>query len=252
MEFRSIHTLETAENVHIKVELAGLANRVFAFGVDALLMFSLMGVVMIISFVLNAVNHSPEWGNTFTPLAMFIVFFGYNLFQEWLWNGKTVGKAIFGIRVVRNNGQPIGFWEAFGRNLLRVVDVYLSGVGLLVMMFNRSEKRCGDFVAGTIVINDLRVVKLGQSTLSPRTASPEDAPLENGAEQSAAAVGLRITPEEAELLKAYRSRRQQLFAEPRQVLGKALWQYFSQRWHQPVTSDAELDELAAQAGASLH
>jgi uncharacterized RDD family membrane protein YckC len=250
MEFRSIHTLETAENVHIKVELAGLANRVFAFGLDSLLMSMLMGCVFLVSLVLSAVNHSQEWGNTVTPLGMFVMFFGYHLFQEWLWNGKTVGKAVFSIRVVRDNGQPIGFWEAFGRNLLRVVDVYLSGVGLLVMMFNRSEKRAGDFVAGTIVINDLSLAKPGQFPLPPRLTVTQGAPLE-ALEPAEAIVGLRISPEEAELLNAYRSRRPHLFAEPRLLLGKALWQYFSQRWRQPVTSDAELDQLAAQAEASL-
>jgi uncharacterized RDD family membrane protein YckC len=244
MEFRSIHTLETAENVHIKVELAGLANRVFAFGVDGLLMLALTGLVLIFSLIFSVVKVSQELGSTVTPLAMFVVFFGYHLFQEWLWNGKTVGKAIFKIRVVRNNGQPIGFWEAFGRNLLRVVDVYMSGVGLLVMMFNRSEKRCGDFVAGTIVINDQPVVKLGQTTQPPIVT-----PSEPSAIEASPALGLRLTPEESELLKAYRHRRQRLFAESRQVLGHALCQYFSQRWRQPVTSDAELDALAQQAEA---
>lgn len=247
MEFRSIHTLETAENVHIKVELAGLANRVFAFGIDGLLMLALTGIIMILSFILSAAKASQELGSTLTPLASFVVFFGYHLFQEWLWNGKTVGKALFKIRVVRDNGQPIGFWEAFGRNLLRVVDVYMSGIGLLVMMFNRSEKRCGDFVAGTIVINDQPVAKPGQSTLSVRTAAFEEP---SSPEANPAALGLRMTHEEGELLKAYRQRRGRLFAESRQVLGAALRQYFSERWHQPVTSDAELDLLAEQAEAS--
>ena len=251
MEFRSIHTLETAENVHIKVELAGLANRVFAFALDALIMMGLLGLVVIGALLVSAVNHSSEWSSTLIPLGIFVVFFGYNLFQEWLWNGKTVGKVVFHIRVVRDNGQPIGFWEAFGRNLLRVVDVYLSGLGLLVMMFNASEKRCGDFVAGTIVINDLAVLKPGSPILPANVLSSAEPETSVGGIENPAAVGLRLTPEEAELLKAYRSRRSKWFAWPREVLGRALGQYFGERWHQPLRSEAELDHWADLAEANL-
>ena len=246
MELRSIYTLETAENVHIKVELAGLANRVFAFVLDMLLMFGLLGAVMLLVLVLGVVKGSQELVRTAMPLALFIVFFGYHLFQEWLWNGKTVGKAVFKIRVVRNNGQPIGFWESFGRNLLRVVDVYSSGVGLMVMMFNRKEKRCGDFVAGTIVINDQPVTKFAAKT-AHLPALPETQSLSPDSERSSTAVsttlGSRLTAEETELLRAYRSRRKRFLKETRDALSRAFCQYFSYRLHQPVHTDTELDQM---------
>jgi len=241
MEFRSIHTLETAENVHIKVELAGIANRVFAFFIDMLIMLGLLGGVMVLTFILTSARGGQELGRTVMPIGLFVVFFGYHLFQEWLWNGKTLGKAIFNIRVVRNNGQPIGFWESFGRNLLRVVDVYTSGVGLLVMMFNRGEKRCGDLVAGTMVINDQAVAKPGQHSLL-LDAEPVALSLENGA--------LRVTEEEAELLAAFRVRRNGFLVSARRLLSQAMRQYFSQRWHQPVETEEALDRLADQATAS--
>jgi uncharacterized RDD family membrane protein YckC len=240
MEFRSIYTLETADNVMIKVELAGLANRVFAFGIDTLVMGGLMGAVTLLTVILTAMKGAEELGHTLLPLGLLIVFLGYHILQEWLWNGKTIGKTVFSIRVVRNNGQPIGFWEAFGRNLLRVVDVYMSGIGLLVMMCNPSEKRCGDFISGTIVIND-------QSMPGPTILTgvkPIEAPLatENNVEHP-----LRISAEEFELFRAFQSRRKQLSAESRQVLAAAFLQYFSQRWHQPVASWEELEDLLTQA-----
>jgi uncharacterized RDD family membrane protein YckC len=233
MEFRSIHTIETADNVHLKVELAGLANRVFAFGIDGMLMLTLMGAVFLVFTILSFAQSSGEIAKTGIPLGLFIVFFGYHLFQEWLWNGKTVGKAVFKIRVVRNNGQPIGFWESMGRNLLRVLDVYVSGIGLLCMMFNWSEKRFGDYVAGTIVINDQPVYKPvwqqadvadGQSTTATDTLP-----------------AIRMSPEEAELLTAYRARRKMLFAASHARFANALYRYFSGRWYVTVESDEDLD-----------
>jgi uncharacterized RDD family membrane protein YckC len=243
MEFRSIHTIETGDNVHLKVELAGLANRVFAFGIDGLLMLALMGVVFIAFAALAYARSSDEIAKTGVPIGMFVVFFGYHLFQEWLWNGKTVGKAVFNIRVVRNNGQPIGFWESMGRNLLRVLDVYVSGIGLLCMMFNRSEKRFGDYIAGTIVVND-------QPVLKPVWQRHDaEAELETPATETAV---VRMSPEEAELLNAYRTRRNGFLAAARARFADALYRHFSERWHATVTSDADLDTHLDAYQQGLH
>lgn len=237
MEFRSIHTIKTAENVQLKVELAGLANRLFAYFIDTLLMLSMMGMVLILFTLPSFMSGTPEIGKTAIPLAMFLITFGYHLIQEWLWNGRTVGKAILGIRVVRSNGQPIGFWESLGRNLLRVLDVYVSGIGLLVMLFNRDEKRLGDFIAGTIVINDQPVAKPSR----PQLTVPEVE-----ATEGASAVRA-LSPEEVELLKAYRTRRVSLFPEARQRLVQGLCAYLTERLHQPVEKEADLDALLSEA-----
>lgn len=234
MEIRSIHTIETAENVHIKVELAGLAARVFAFLVDLVLMGILTVVVIGIFSLWAYVAHNEQISKTGVPLGTFIVFFGYHLFQEWLWNGRTVGKTLFHIRVVRNNGQALGFWESLGRNLLRLLDVYASGVGLLCMMFNKGEKRFGDFVGGTIVINDAKVFKPTYTALNEQ--NPEGG-------EALTFSGVRITAEEAELLKNYQFRRQKLIKAARHQLASELTEYFSERLHQPVTSEAALDAV---------
>lgn len=230
LEIRSLQTIETAENIHIKVELAGLAARIFAFLVDAVLMGVLTAVVVGLFALWAFVGKSEEIAKTGMPIGTFVVFFGYHLFQEWLWNGRTVGKSLFHIRVVRNNGQAIGFWESLGRNLLRIVDVYASGVGLLCMMFNQGEKRFGDFVGGTMVINDAKILK------PVYVASDES---EQGTEFS----GLRISAEEAELLKAYQSRRDKLLKEPRWQLAQSLCDYFSQKRNQSIHTDLDLDAL---------
>lgn len=242
MEFRSIHTLKTAENVQLHVELAGLANRVFAFAVDFCIMGLLMGLSTLFFSMANFTQTAPELFKTLSPLILFILFFGYHLFQEWLWNGRTVGKAFFKIRVVRNNGQPIGFWEAFGRNLFRVVDVYLSGIGLLCMMFNRSEKRFGDWIAGTIVINDHPLSKPVRPT-SDLSGVLETGPDSASQQHNAPDTMPHITHEERELLMAFFQRKNKLFTESRTQLQQALCQYFSERLHATITTEADLEAL---------
>ncbi len=241
MEIRSLHTIETAENVHIKVELAGLASRLFACLLDGLVMAVLSGLVMGFFTVWAFLQKNDEIAKTGVPLGLFAVFFGYHLFLEWLWNGRTLGKAILNIRVVRNNGQAIGFWESLGRNLLRLVDVYASGIGLLCMMFNRSEKRFGDFVAGTIVINDNKIRKPVYRPVNTVADTDEETGFE----------GLRITAEEAELLKGYQSRRAKLIRASRQQLADALSVYFSDRLQRPIVGEPALDELLSAYMQSL-
>lgn len=243
MEFRSLYAVKTAENIHLHVELAGLVNRVFAFAVDSLIMGLLMGTGLIVISLASITQASPELFKTVGPLGGFVLFFGYHLFQEWLWNGKTVGKALFKIRVVRNNGQPIGFWEAFGRNLFRVIDVYLSGIGLICMMFNRSEKRFGDFVAGTVVINDQPVSKpFRPEAVTPPEAASEGDNISTDSTPSDTPWH-RLSAEESELLKAFLQRRTRFFRTPRTLLSQALCQYFSERLHTDLDTEANLEAL---------
>lgn len=235
MEFRSLHVVETADNVPIHLELAGLANRVFAFGIDTLVMLTIMGFALLGAGLPSLLKMNGEISKTLVPVAMFLVFFGYHLLQEWLWNGRTVGKICLGIRVVRDNGQPIGFWESLGRNLMRVFDVYVMGLGFLCMLVMPNEKRFGDLMAGTLVINDQSVRRRIRTTAEAGERS-DDA--------SVRLPGLRtLTSEEAELIRAYRSRRDGLLATARQDIGDQLCHYFSARLQQSVTTDAELDLL---------
>jgi uncharacterized RDD family membrane protein YckC len=228
MDIRSVQAIQTPEGIPLHVELAGVANRVFAFGVDLLLLALLLALVTALLFMARTAGASPELLRTVTPPLLLVIPPGYYLLQEWLWNGKTVGKALFRLRVVRTNGQPIGFWEAFGRNLLRVVDVSLSGIGLPCMMLNRGEKRFGDFLAGTMVILEQPIVPPGSRLAdNPNTSSRPAA---------------RLTSEETDLLRAYLDRRSHLLKDSRRRLEQALCRYFSGRLGVSIQSDRDLSD----------
>ena len=70
--------------------------------------------------------------------------------------GATAGKFIVGIRVRSLDGSPAGYWEAFVRNLLRIVDSfpwiipYL--VGAVAVWNSPTRQRVGDRVGRTVVI----------------------------------------------------------------------------------------------------
>jgi hypothetical protein len=95
-------------------------------------------------------------------LILFLIFSGYFIFFEWLWDGQTPGKRLLKLRVIRDDGRPITLWEAIARNLLRVFDAVpgfflpIYSIGLIVIFLSNRDQRVGDVFAGTVVIRERR------------------------------------------------------------------------------------------------
>jgi uncharacterized RDD family membrane protein YckC len=66
-------------------------------------------------------------------------------------HGRSFGKLVLGLRVVRDDGGGTGFRHAFIRALTGVIEIYLTfgGLAVLVGFLNPSSKRLGDILAGT-------------------------------------------------------------------------------------------------------
>jgi len=167
----------TPENVEVSYELAGIGSRFMAALIDHLLQLVL---ILILWFALGLISHTlsmarvfggsaPLWVQAILGLASFVVLFGYFSIFEILWAGRTPGKRVTGLRVVRDNGYPIDPFSSIVRNLVRIVDLLPPpyAAGLISVFVSANYKRLGDFAAGTIVIKDrpytpLVVPNLGQ------------------------------------------------------------------------------------------
>ena len=85
-------------------------------------------------------------------VSVTIVAFGYYTYFEGR-TGATLGKRIFGMRVVQLDGSPITWRQAVIRNGVRFIDAigfYL--VGGLLAKSSPTRQRLGDRVAGTVVV----------------------------------------------------------------------------------------------------
>jgi hypothetical protein len=74
-----------------------------------------------------------------------------------MWNGQTPGKRWLRLRVIREDGRPISFWEAAARNFVRIFDMFpssLYSVGLVSIFISSRDQRVGDLVAGTVVVRE--------------------------------------------------------------------------------------------------
>ena len=106
-------------------------------------------------------------------LAQFVVETGYFIFWEMLTGGRSPGKALVGLRVVRRDGLPIDFRSSVVRNVMRLVDMLPANyaVGLVAMLLSDSGEHLGDHAAGTLVIRLDRPEAAGEIQPPQRAAA---------------------------------------------------------------------------------
>jgi uncharacterized RDD family membrane protein YckC len=156
--------IETPERVPLHFALASIGNRFLACAIDHTLQ-ALTIAVMAIALIAIA-NYSslgdqfksaPKWIQALLILIVFLIVSSYFAFFEWIWQGQTPGKRWLKLRVIREDGRPVTFWEAAVRNLLRVVDMMPApfySIGLISVFISSSDQRVGDMVAGTVVVRE--------------------------------------------------------------------------------------------------
>jgi uncharacterized RDD family membrane protein YckC len=153
--------IETPERVELHYVLANVGNRFLASAIDHLIQIVFMLAIFLIAGSLSnwgLFDGMSAWTAALVVLAIFALYWGYFVAFETLWNGQTPGKRIMRLRVVREDGRPVRFYEVFVRNLLRLaLDIQPSfsyAIGVVSIIFNTRSKRIGDFVAGTVVVKE--------------------------------------------------------------------------------------------------
>ena len=165
--------IETPERVQLEFSLASIGNRFIAVAIDhAIQYFSIIAIVWFFYWMASSgssdsstpidqiFSEMPKWTIAIMILLLFLLFTGYFIFFEWLWNGQTPGKRLMKLRVIRDDGRPVTLWEAIARNLLRVFDAApgfflpVYSVGLIVVFISGRDQRVGDLFAGTVVVRE--------------------------------------------------------------------------------------------------
>ncbi|HEV8671179.1 MAG TPA: RDD family protein [Candidatus Limnocylindria bacterium] len=207
--------VETADHVVLRYDLAGGGNRGFAALVDFMLATLIfIGAFYVFTQVANAVGvqtASPYFG--IATLLTFAIAWSYFILFEWLGNGQTIGKRMFGLRVIADDGAPAGFIAILVRNLVRVVDFLpgFYGLGLLAIVVSSRSQRLGDLAAGTFVV---RAPRPRLDYFSLRTVTPLGA---------GAQVEVRVLPGEAQrLVREFVAREGKLAPDHRARVAKQL------------------------------
>jgi uncharacterized RDD family membrane protein YckC len=64
----------------------------------------------------------------------------------------TLGQKVVGIKIVKDNGERIGYGAAIGRNLMSILSSLFLKIGYAIAVVRKDNKTLHDLVAGTVVI----------------------------------------------------------------------------------------------------
>jgi uncharacterized RDD family membrane protein YckC len=145
--------IATPEGVDVELVLGGLGSRFAGAIVDILI----QGVLFTAAFIVSLLVVGGGVGYALLFITQFLILFVYDVAFE-VWNGgRTPGKKANGLRVVVEDGRPIGFARSALRNIMRLVDVYVSFglIGSISIFVTERNQRLGDLVAGTLVVREL-------------------------------------------------------------------------------------------------
>ena len=151
--------VQTAQNVTLKFEPAGIGDRILAFIIDGIIIIAL---VLGLSIVFNNLPaNDSQVVRVFYLIMTFIPYLLYHPLSEILLNGQSIGKMQRKIRVIKIDGSEPGIGSYIMRWLMRPIDIYFFGIiAILTIVFNEKGQRLGDLAANTTIIKTTSMVKL--------------------------------------------------------------------------------------------
>src|SRR3954471_5942588 len=202
--------LVTGEAVALDLPAASVGTRIASGILDVIG----MGVVAVgvLFLALVTVSHSDgALQHVALVGSLVVVFLVYPTTVETLTRGKSFGKLVLGLRVVRDDGGTIAAQQAFVRALIAVPEIYAlsGGPAFFSCLVSSRGKRLGDYAAGTYVVRDR--AKLTMSAPPPMPVAL--APGASSADLGAPPVGLALA------VRQYLARVPTLHPDQRQRLG---------------------------------
>jgi uncharacterized RDD family membrane protein YckC len=153
---RDADAIVTGEAVAVEIPIARIPTRVLAFAIDLTIQLGLLvGVLVVAGVVSTWVDEALAVAITLVLIVMVIV--GAPAAWETLSHGRSLGKLVMGLRVVRDDGGPTRFRHSLVRALFMFfVDFWLTSgsVGLIASLLSTRAKRVGDHFGGTVVVRE--------------------------------------------------------------------------------------------------
>jgi uncharacterized RDD family membrane protein YckC len=243
MRFFNRFTLQTPESVELELTLAGIGNRVYALVVDYIFLGLILTVLLVIGgiflFAFFETTDSSQsvnlWIVAIQILIFFAVYVGYFVWFETVWQGQTPGKKAAKIRVLCDDGKPVGLQQSILRALLRPIDDTFF-IGAFLIMLSRQEKRIGDWVGGTIVVQEDSSNTPVNFSLSKEAQILADKLLTE-------ADFSKLSPEDFAVIREYLRRRDTMMAQARNEVCRKI--------AQAVREAIALEEIPEEVTANL-
>jgi uncharacterized RDD family membrane protein YckC len=205
-----IHRVLTPEGLSLPFVVGPVGDRITAFLLDFLVMVVAMVGVWVVALIAEQLG-MKELGLSVAILVVFLLWNFYFIYFEAHRGGVTFGKRKAELRVISRDGGPLTAEAVVARNLMRNLEFQLPVLVILapgamlpeapvwgrliaavwflafafMPLFNKDRLRCGDLVAGTIVVKAPVAVLLGDLTARGT---------DRGGERAAERPGARWSP----------------------------------------------------------
>jgi uncharacterized RDD family membrane protein YckC len=157
--------------------LPGFVSRGLAFAVD---IFAMAAICLIVTQGIRLTGEFFRMGAfplvrlvvDFAMRASVVIVIATYLPSCWALTGRSIGKALFGMRIVRADGSELNFMHC----AVRFAGYWLSalpfGLGFLTVVFDKRRRAFHDRLAGTLVVFDEPSLEVGHRRPFPRSGPP--------------------------------------------------------------------------------
>ncbi len=149
--------LITGDAITLDLRIAGLPSRSLALAVDVSIQVGLLMTGTVLASWVFSGGGSPGAQAAITLAVVVLALVAWPTMLETLTRGRSVGKMMMGLRVVRDDGGPIRMRHSLVRALAMVfLDLWVTSgvVGGVSALASSRSKRMGDHLAGTIVVGE--------------------------------------------------------------------------------------------------
>jgi uncharacterized RDD family membrane protein YckC len=155
----------TPQNIELEYDLASVGDRIVATIVDRLIIIAYIIILIIIA---SQSKFTGDIMQLYIFVASLPVMF-YSLLSEVFMNGQTLGKRVMKIKVISINGNQPSFSQYLMRWLFRIIDLFMTGNILAIVMVavNEKRQRLGDIVAGTTIIKTTLRTSINETLYVP-------------------------------------------------------------------------------------
>lgn len=153
-----VSTLVTGEAVELSVQPAALAARALSCLIDVVA-YTLVNIGLLLAtfwLLLRILDLNGLLLTAVMTIMSVSVFVLLPMLVEVLTRGRSLGKLILGLRIVRDDGGAIRVRHSFVRALLWQFEVIATGGGIAALtgLLSPQTKRLGDYMAGTIAVSE--------------------------------------------------------------------------------------------------
>ncbi|MFF1658652.1 RDD family protein [Streptomyces sp. NPDC058255] len=147
--------LVTGEAVALELRPAKLPSRALAVLLDLVVAVAAY-IVVTIGLVVSTAALDDAARLAVSIASFVLVLVGAPIAVETLSHGRSLGKLVFGLRVVRDDGGPIRFRHALVRGAVGVVEILMTFgiVACIASLVSARGRRLGDVFAGTLVVRE--------------------------------------------------------------------------------------------------